>query len=64
MSCLGIKVYNNLPSCINDKTDNQKLQNQFKKLFILTLFLLCKKFFFKSNLLEVLKLTQPSIGLY
>ena len=40
-SYLGIKVHNNLPSCINDKTDNpKKVQNQFKKNFTLTLFLL------------------------
>jgi hypothetical protein len=33
-SYLGIKVHNNLPSCIKDKTDNpKKVQNKFKKLF-------------------------------
>jgi hypothetical protein len=63
-SYLGIKVYYNLHSCIKDKNDNPKVvQNQFKKLFTLTLFL-----FFRRNLsiiyFEFLWFTQPTIGTY
>jgi len=62
MSYLGIKFYNNLPSYI--KLTTKELQNQFQKLFTLTLLLFCRRIFFKTNLLEVLRFTQPATAVH
>lgn len=51
-SYLGIKIHNNLPSCIKNKTDNPKnVQNQFKKtVYSYTIFYSLEKFFqYKST---------------
>lgn len=60
---LGIKVYNNLHSCIKDKNDNpKKFQNQLKKHFTFTLFLFFR--ILSIIYLKFLRFTQSAISVY
>jgi len=62
---LGIKVHNNLPSCIKNKIDNpDKVQNQFKKFFTLTLLLPFRRILSVQIYLKSLRFTQAAIGVY
>jgi hypothetical protein len=65
ISHLGIMVYNNLSSCIKGKIDKQKsFKISLKNFSLVHCFYSVEEVFFKTNLLKVLRFTQPPIGIY